>query len=70
MGSQIVRFFNEWTWTHDHQKWMEGINSLPALDPFQEIDPMESYVSFEEHQQYLSADRKYTECLFEGNGLE
>ena len=26
---------------------------LPALDPFQEIDSIESYVSFDEHQQYL-----------------
>ena len=38
---------------------MEGISNLPALDPYQEIDPIESYVSFEEHQQYLSADREY-----------
>ena len=32
---------------------------LPVLDPFQEIDPIESYVCFEEHQRYLSADREY-----------
>ena len=41
---------------------------LPALDPFQEIDPMESYVSFEEHQQYLSADREHAKCFFAWNG--
>ena len=49
---------------------MEGINSLPALDPFQEIDPMESYVSFEEHQQYLSADREHAKYFFAWNDLE
>ena len=49
---------------------MQGISNLPALDPFQEIDPMESYVSFEEHQRYLIADRKYAECFFAGNRLE
>ena len=66
MGSQIVQFSNEWTGTRDHQKWMEGISSLPALDQFQEIDPMESYVSVEEHQRYLSADREYAECFSAG----
>ena len=30
---------------------------------------MESYVSLGEHQQYLSADRKY-DCFFVGNRLE
>ena len=49
---------------------MQGISNLPALDPYQEIDPIESYVSFEEHQRYLIADRKYAECFFAGNGLE
>ena len=49
---------------------MEGISSLSALDPFKEIDLMESYVSFEMHQQYLSADREYTEYFFVGNRLE
>ena len=49
---------------------MEGISNLPALDPYQEIDPIESYVSFEEHQRYLIADRKYAECFFAGNRLE
>ena len=43
---------------------------LSALDPFQGIDPMESYVSFEEHQQYLSADREHAKCFFAWNGLE
>ena len=41
---------------------MEGISSLTGLDQFQEIDPMERYVSVEEnweHQRYLSADREY-----------
>ena len=37
MGSQIAWFSNDWTSTRDHQKWMEGISNLPALDPFQEI---------------------------------
>ena len=49
---------------------MQGISNLLALDPFQEIDPMESYISFEEHQQYLNADRKYAEFFFARNGLE
>ena len=49
---------------------MEGISNLPALDPFQEIDPIESYVSFEEHQRYLSADREYAESFIAGNRLE
>ena len=40
---------------------MEGISSLPALDLFQEIDPMEPCVSVKEHQRYLSTDREYTE---------
>ena len=31
---------------------------------------MESCVSFEEHQQYPSANREYVECFFAGNGLE
>ena len=31
---------------------------------------MESYISFEEHQQYLNADRKYAEFFFARNGLE
>ena len=47
-----------------------GVNSLPALDPFKEIDPMESYVSFKEHQQYLRADREHAKCFFSWNGLE
>ena len=46
-----------------HSAIEDGVSSLPALDPFQEIDPMESYVRFEEHQKYLNADRKYAECL-------
>merc|ERR1719494_53086 len=49
---------------------MEGIIGLLASDPFQEIDSMESYISFEEHQQYLSADLEYAECFFAGNRLE
>ena len=36
---------------------------LPVLDPLQEIDAMESYVSFVEHQRYLSADRKHAKCF-------
>ena len=36
----------------------------------QDIDPMQCYVSFGEHQQYLSANREYAECFFAGNGLE
>ena len=47
-----------------------GVNSLPVLDPFKEIDPMESYVSFEEHQRYLSADREYAVCFIAGTRLE
>ena len=43
---------------------------LPALDPFQEIDPMKSYVSFEEHQQYLGADREHAKCFFAWNSFE
>ena len=43
---------------------------LPALDPYQEIHPMGSYVSFEEHQQYLSADREHPKCFFAWNGVE
>ena len=43
---------------------------LPALDLFQDINPMESYVSFEEHQQYLSADRDHVKCFFAWNSLE
>ena len=49
---------------------MQGISNLLALDPFQEIDPMESYVSFEEHQQYLSAIREHAKYFFTCNGLE
>ena len=49
---------------------MEGISNLPALDSLQEIDPMESYVSFEEHQRYLRADREYAVCFIEGTSLE
>ena len=49
---------------------MQGISNLPALDQLQEIDPMESYVSFEEHQRYLSADREYAVCFIEGTRLE
>ena len=37
---------------------------FPALDPLQEIDPIESYVSFGERQQYLSADRKHAKCFY------
>ena len=43
---------------------------LSALDPFQEIDQMRSYVSIEEHQQYLSADREHAKCFFAWNGLK
>ena len=45
---------------------------MQALDPFQEIDPMESYsyISFEEHQQYLSADHEHEKCFCAWNGLE
>ena len=43
---------------------------LSALDPFQGIDPMESYVSFEEHQQYLSADREHAKYFIAWNGSE
>ena len=49
---------------------MEVISSLPALDPFQEIDPLETYVSVEQHQRYLSADSEYAERFFAGNRLE
>ena len=31
---------------------------------------MGSYVSFEEHQQYLSADREHPKCFFAWNGVE
>ena len=31
---------------------------------------MESCVSFEEHQQYLGADRQNAECFFARNRLE
>ena len=31
---------------------------------------MESYVSFEEHQQYPSADREYAECFFAWKRIE
>ena len=31
---------------------------------------MEAYVSFKEHQQYLSADRKNAKCFFSRNDLE
>ena len=48
---------------------MEGNISLLALDTFQEIETMESYVNFEKHQQYLSEDREYAECFFSGNCL-
>ena len=48
---------------------MEGISSLLALNPFREIDPMESYESFDSHQ-YLSVDREYAECFFGWNRLE
>ena len=47
-----------------------GVSSLSALDLFKEIDPMESYVSFKEHQQYLSADREHAKYLFVWKGLE
>ena len=47
-----------------------GVSSCLALHPSQEIDPMESYVSFEEHQQYLSADCEHAKCFFAWNGLE
>ena len=43
---------------------------LPALDPYQEIDLIESYIIFDEHQRYLSAYREYAECFFAGNCLE
>ena len=70
MGSQIVRFSNEWTGTRDHQKWMEGNISLLALDTFQEIETMGvNIVNFEKHQQYLSEDRECAECFFAGNCL-
>ena len=48
---------------------MEGNISLPALDTFQEIETMESYVNFEKHQQYLSEDRECAEYFFAGNCL-
>ena len=41
-----------------------------ALDPLQEVDTMGDYVSFEEYQQYFSADCEYAECVFARNGLE
>ena len=50
-----------------------GVNrqsNTVSADPFQEIDRMESYVSFEEHQQYLSADREHEKCFFAWNGLK
>ena len=43
---------------------------MPALDQFQEIDPMESYVSVEKHKRYLSADREYAEYFFAWDCLE
>ena len=36
---------------------------LPVLDPLQEIDAMESYVSFVEHQLYLSASMQNVFCV-------
>ena len=44
----------------------DGGSSLSALDLFQEIDQ----ISFEEHQQYIGADRGYAECFFVRNGPE
>ena len=42
---------------------------MPASDLFQDIDPLESYVTFEKHQQYFSAGREYAECFSARNDL-
>ena len=49
---------------------MEGISNLPALDPFQEIDPIESYESFKVCRIFLcgTADDIYwIESVKEGD---
>ena len=48
-----------------HEIIKNGWN-LPALDPFQEIDPIESNVCFEEHQRYLRADQEYENVSLRG----
>ena len=66
-GQEIIK--NGW---HQelHRQSNYSLNSLPALDQFKEIDPMETYISFKEHQQYLWADREHAKCFFSWNGLE
>ena len=44
-----------------HQQFA-SVRSIP--------DPIESYVSVEEHHRYLSADCEYAECFFAWNRLE
>ena len=41
-----------------------------VIDPFREIDPMESYGSLKSTLQYLRADREHAKCFFSWNGLE
>ena len=62
-GQEIIK--NGW-----HQALHRQSNTVSAVAAYQcqihtqEIDPMESYVSFGEHQHYLSADRKRAKCFF------
>ena len=44
-----------------------GVSSLSSLDPFHDIDPMKSDVSFEKHQQYMGEDRGYSTCFIAEN---
>ena len=67
-GQEIIK--NGWSAAGVTQAIEGRVSSLSSLDPFQDIDPMESDVSLEEHQQYLGEDRGYSTCFIAENSNE
>ena len=67
-GKEII--LNGWSRAGIAQAIRDRSSSLPSLDPFQEIDPMEYVVSFEEHLQYVHEDRNYAVCYVTENDGE
>ena len=60
-GQEIIK--NGWSAAGVTQAINGGADNLPTLDPFQDIDPMESHVDFENHQEYLTEERDYSTCF-------
>ena len=67
-GKEII--LNGWSRAGIAQAIRDRSSSLPSMDPFQEIDPMEYVVSFEEHLQYVHEDRNYAVCYVTENDGE